>query len=858
MASRHSSDPIAPPAARDVARLKEAEAALRESQQRFQAFMDHSPAPAWIVDDVGRLLWCNPAFLRLDSRPAEELRGKTIPEVVPAPYAQEYLEHNRLVLARDQPLEVIESYPRPDGTRGYGLVCKFPIRDAAGRRLVGGVGIDITERRQAEALLAAEARVLGLLGAATPLPEILDTLVRTAEELTDGMLASVLLIEDGRLRHGAAPSLADSYNRAVDGVAIGPCVGSCGTAAYRREPVFVTDIATDPLWAPYREVALAHGLRACWSTPILAGDLVLGTFALYYREPRQPHPFELRLIERMTHLARLAIERKRSEEALRASEERYRAFLAHSSEGIWRFDIQPPLAPTRPEEEQIDHCLQCGTLAECNDALARMYGFSRADELRGSRVSRFLDASDPRNREFLRAFVRSGYRLADAESHEVDRHGNPKYFVNTLTGILENGFLVGAWGMQRDVTERKLLEEQYRQAQKMEAVGRLAGGVAHDFNNLLTVVLGYTHLLLGSVPVEGPARGMVEDIQKAAERATELTRQLLAFGRKQMLQPVVLNLNTVVANTEKILRRLIGEDIQVVTVLEPALHAVKADAAQLGQILLNLAVNARDAMPDGGALTLRTANVAVDENQAAERRELGPGQYVLLAVSDTGCGMDAETLALIFEPFFTTKEVGKGTGLGLATVYGAVKQSGGTIAVRSQVGVGTTFEIYLPAAGEGTTAAAPQTTPVGLSRGTGTVLLVEDEADVRGLARRVLQVHGYTVLEAPDGAAALQLAGQYAGRIHVLLTDVVMPVLSGRALAERLRAANPGLKVLYVSGYTDDQVVHHGSLGANTAFLQKPFTPETLLQRVQDLLGPAGGSEAEPQRPSGVPDGPVL
>jgi CheY-like chemotaxis protein len=308
-----------------------------------------------------------------------------------------------------------------------------------------------------------------------------------------------------------------------------------------------------------------------------------------------------------------------------------------------------------------------------------------------------------------------------------------------------------------------------------------------------------------------------------------------------MLQPVVLNLNTVVANTDKMLRRLIGEDVEVLTLLDPALHLVRADPAQLSQVLLNLAVNARDAMPDGGTLTLRTANVEVPERPAAEYPELAPGPHVLLAVSDTGCGMDAQTLDCIFEPFFTTKEVGKGTGLGLATVYGAVKQSGGSIRVHSRVGQGSTFEIYLPAVIESTTApAAPAapTAPTDVSRGTGTLLLVEDAEDVRSLARRVLQEQGYTVLEAPDGLAALGLAARHVGGIDLLVTDVLMPGLSGRSLAERLRAVHPTLRVLYVSGYTDDLVVRFGALGANTAFLQKPFTPEALLQKVQELLLP--------------------
>jgi two-component system, cell cycle sensor histidine kinase and response regulator CckA len=389
----------------------------------------------------------------------------------------------------------------------------------------------------------------------------------------------------------------------------------------------------------------------------------------------------------------------------------------------------------------------------------------------------------------------------------------------------------------RDIRGQKHLEEQLRQGQKMEAIGRLAGGVAHDFNNLLTVITGHTALLLESNRLAPATRGSLEEVQKAAERAASLTRQLLAFSRRQILRPVVLNLNAVVADTQKLLERLIGEDIALLTDLEPALGLVKVDPGQVEQILMNLAVNARDAMPRGGALKVRTANVVLDAKMVESHPDARPGPYSLLVVSDTGCGMDEATLRHIFEPFFTTKEVGKGTGLGLATVYGIVEQSNGFIAVESLLERGTTFHIYLPQIPMGAPASTPALALAEASKGQETVLLVEDEEAVRGLARRVLQENGYTVLAACDGPEALEAAQRHPGPIHLLVTDVVMPHMSGCELAKHLTLQRPGLKTLFMSGYTDDAVLRHGVSQSSPAFLPKPFTPASLAEKVRKVLG---------------------
>lgn len=390
--------------------------------------------------------------------------------------------------------------------------------------------------------------------------------------------------------------------------------------------------------------------------------------------------------------------------------------------------------------------------------------------------------------------------------------------------------------LEREVAERKSAEEQLRQAQKMEAVGRLAGGVAHDFNNLLTAINGHSDLAMRRLKQEDPLYEKLEKIKKAGERAASLTQQLLAFSRKQILQPKVLDLNQVVFEMNRMLQPLIGEDIDLYTKLKPDLGMVKADPGQLEQVIMNLSVNARDAMPKGGKLTIETTNVYVDEEYADQHFAISPGWYVMLAVSDSGSGMDAHTREHIFDPFFTTKEVGKGTGLGLSTVYGIVKQSGGNIWVYSELGQGTTFKVYLPCVGKPVEEPELLINRHAFPGGNETVLLVEDEEMVREMAKEILEESGYQVLEAKHGHEALLIAEQHLGHIHLMLSDVVMPQMSGRELAERFAPLRKDMKVLYMSGYTDDAIVHHGVLDEGTAFIEKPFTPNALAHKVRETL----------------------
>ena len=408
---------------------------------------------------------------------------------------------------------------------------------------------------------------------------------------------------------------------------------------------------------------------------------------------------------------------------------------------------------------------------------------------------------------------------------------------------MSSGQMKGVVEYVRDITERQQAEEamrrseeQLRQAVKMEAVGRLAGGVAHDFNNILTGITGYSELLLMNLNDQDPLRHDVEEIKNAADRAASLTRQLLAFSRKQMLKMQPLDLNVVVANMDRMLKRIIGEDIDLVTIAGPGQATVKADPGQMEQVILNLAVNARDAMPQGGKLTIETARLELDASYARQHLEVHPGPYVMLAISDTGLGLDQETQAHIFEPFFTTKGPGQGTGLGLSTVYGIIKQSGGYIYVYSEPGQGTTFKIYLPRLKDEVALAQPGEPGAPSRPGMETILLVEDEEIVRQVARRILERNGYTVKEAGLGTEALLLSKHNSGPIHLLLTDVVMPEMSGRELAELLTQQRPGIKVLYMSGHTENAIVHHGVLEQGIAFIQKPFKHDLLLQKVREVL----------------------
>jgi two-component system cell cycle sensor histidine kinase/response regulator CckA len=526
--------------------------------------------------------------------------------------------------------------------------------------------------------------------------------------------------------------------------------------------------------------------------------------------------------------------RAKAQQALQLSERRYRLLSETVPMGILLADKQ-------------------GRIVDINKQALRMFGYER-QELIGRVIETLLPERLGRSHEESRSNYMNKPKVRHA-GVGMDliacRKDRTEFPVEIALGPLdtEEGVLVSATIV--DITERKKLETQLRLSQRMEAIGRLAGGVAHDFNNLLTVILGSAEMALEKLRLDHPDRRKLELIRQAGSSAADLTRQLLAFSRQQLFQPRVLDLKEVVKKIEALLRRLIGENIGLAITLEPSLGYIKADTGQIEQVLINLAVNAHDAMPQGGRITIEGRNVELDECYKGKHQQVVPGQYVMLAVGDTGCGMDDATQSQIFDPFFTTKELGKGTGLGLATVYGIVKQSGGYIWVYSELGKGTIFKIYLPRVEQFAQATKKEDPEATVIRGCETILLAEDSESLREMARECLDSAGYTVLEAASGAEALQKAKDFDGTIHLLLTDVVMPAMSGPELARYMAALRPATKVLFTSGYTSEAIVRQGDLNPAGAFIQKPYRPKALVRKVQEVLGEPAPKVGDPT-PSGL------
>ena len=685
-----------------------------------------------------------------------------------------------------------------------------------------------------EALARLDVKVLAMVMAHAPLAEILEALCTNIEKQYSGLLCSVLLLDaDGTtLRHGAGPSLPKEYSRVIDGLQISACAGSCGTAAFRRQPVIVSDIASDPLWAEYRHLALPHGLRACWSTPIASQDGgILGTFAVYYREPRTPDGAHLQLIAHATHLAAVALEWDRAQAELKSAESRYRTLVERLPAVTYVAELGP-----------------LGRWHYVSPQIESMLGFSSADWLSDS--ANWFNRIHAEDRESTLAAeerFQKNRDLYQAEYRMFARDGRVLWFRDEavmLPTAEDQPCLMQ--GVMYDITERKRLEDQLLHSQKMEAVGLLAGGVAHDFNNLLMLIQAHNERLRGGLAPDAASQKESLGIEHAVTRAASLTGRLLAFSRKQVLQPKVMDLNEVLAEVAKMLERLIEKNIALRVVPASQLWPVKADPGQMEQLIMNLAVNARDAMPQGGQLVIETRNAEIGNMHPRLRDGVLLGRYVMLIVSDTGVGMDSETQAHMFEPFFTTKEPGKGTGLGLPIVYGVVKQTGGWTHVDSQPGKGTTFEIYLPCAEEALAEETETRTalqisqiredPAAAPRGTETVLLVEDETGIRELACEFLRRQGYKVLHGMDGNEALRIAEGHTDLIHLLVTDMAMPNVGGKELADRLRKVRPQIKVLFMSGYPDHEALGGGEVGVQNAVLQKPFSLDTLAHKVRTLL----------------------
>ena len=763
----------------DITKRKKSEAELSAKEERFRAVAETASDSIVIIDQESNLLYFNKSTETVFGYTTDELAGQKLTRLMP-----EYL---RLLHEKG-----INSYVAT-GLKHIGwhsvevtglhkkgheipLDISFSEFISEGKRNFTGIIRDITGRKLAEAAFHESEERLRLL----------------FNQMKDGFYYST---HSGRLLE-VNPAMVEMFGYSS------------------REEMLQVDVGRDLYFSPEdrasniidvgRDVSDVYRMRRKDGTAIWVEDR-----GQYKYDKEGNKEFHQGIIRDVT-------ERKLAEEHLIRSEERYRDLVENAHDIIYTHDLD-------------------GNYTSINKAGETITGYTQ-DEVLGMSIADTVAPEDiGRARQMIAEKIEGG-KVTAYELQILAKDGRRIAVEVNSKLVFNNGIPVSIQGIARDITERKSLEDQLIQAQKLESVGRLAGGIAHDFNNMLTAINGYSDLTLRKLSANDPLRANIEEIKKAGERSALLTSQLLAFSRQQMLVPVVLDINDVITDTITMLRRLIGEDIELVTALGKKSGSVKADPGQLSQIIMNLAVNARDAMETGGKLTIETSNIFFDDDYAKEHFGVLPGAYVALCVSDTGSGMSVETQQQMFEPFFTTKEVGKGTGLGLATVYGIVKQSGGSIRAYSEIGYGTTVKVYLPRVAGGAGTAKLQEPARELFSGTETILLVEDEEVVRNLSRKILESCGFKVLQADNGLAALALFEKENPTIDLLLTDVVMPQMGGRELAEKLGQKVPGLRVLFTSGYTDDAVVRHGILDTGANFIQKPFTLDALLKKVRELL----------------------
>ncbi|HET9683177.1 MAG TPA: PAS domain-containing protein, partial [Gemmatimonadaceae bacterium] len=784
----------------DVTAQREAEEALRESEARARTLLETAYEGVWVVNAVGVTTYVNARMCEMLARSADEVLGQSLFDFMPPSQA---FEARTLFARRQRGISEVHEFTlrRRDGSELHVLISTSPLFAPDGE-FAGALGMatDVSLRRAAQqALQESEARYRHVVANAP------------------GMVYQFVYRPDG----------TKGYTFVSEGVR--KLFGIDPEAVVHDSDVLLSIVhpdERDELRRKARAVALEGG-EFRWEGRVILGsgeERFIEVVALDQRTADGSVLSDGLVVD--------VTERRRAAQRLEESELRFRLASRATKDVLFDWDVATGRVMWG---EALQSAFHYGA-----DAVETSYDWwlQRVNPVDASRMTASIAA------------VLGGAAEAWSEEYRF-RRGDGTYAEVLARGyVLRDaaGRALRMVGSMIDLSEHRQLEEQFRQAQKMEAVGRLAGGIAHDFNNLLTVIKASTGFLLEDLDRADPRREDARHVAEAAERAVGLTRQLLAFSRKQMLEPQVLDVNTVVENLRPMLVRLIGEDVTVEARLAERAGSVMADVGQLEQVLINLAVNARDAMPDGGRLVIETAEVTLDERYAQgyarhEQCAVLPGHYVMLAVSDTGTGMSPEVKARIFEPFYTTKESGKGTGLGLSTVYGIMKQSGGHVWVYSEPGEGTVFKLYFPRLEEAATVSLKRTGEF-VAGGTETVLLVEDEASVRQLARRLLERQGYRVLECCNGRDALAQATAYGDHIHLILTDVVMPELSGRGLVERLRAVRPTAAVIYMSGYTDDEVLRRGMLEPGSLFVQKPFTPEGLLRTVREALNRGAGSGA--------------
>ena len=800
---------------RDITERQRAEKAQKQAEERFRSIFENAVEGIYQSTPDGRFISVNPAMARMFGYASPDEMIDAVNDIGAQLYTE--VSHREKFKAAMEEVGTVEGFEsqvlRKDGARIWISETSRAVRNVIGRVCYyEGALEDVTARKRAEAERQATFEIIHASNVTDNLDELLHHIHGALRRVLYAENCFVALYDPvSCLFH--FPFFVDKYDAVFPPQTLDR---SCTSYVFRKgEARLIPQAAFDEL-AAQGEVQLVGTPSPSWlGVPLRTPSATIGVLVVQHYEDDDAYTQrDLEFLNSVGGQIALAIERKRAETALRESEARLRVLIERLPAIVWTTDKE---------------LLFTSSLGSGLERLGL-----KPNEVVGLSLFEYFQTDD---RTFAPIAAHRRALMGETVTFHIE-WGGGSYACHAEPLRDPQGEITGVISMAFDITDRKQLEAQLRQAQKMEAVGRLAGGIAHDFNNLLMVIQGYTELLLDKLGGEHPLRRNAEQIHDASQRAASLTRQLLAFSRKQMLAPQVLNIQEVVTDMEKMLRRLIGEDIELVTMNAPELWHVRADRSQIEQVILNLAVNSRDAMPSGGKLTIETCNTELDSSYSRQA-VVEPGQYVLLAVSDTGIGMDAATQAHIFEPFFTTKEKGKGTGLGLATVYGIVKQSGGYIWVYSEPGKGAAFKVYLPRVIKTAEQAAQKPEPRRSGRGSETILLVEDEKGVRELAREYLTEAGYIVLEAENAEQALRVARESTAKIDLLFTDVVMAGISGRQLAEQMQQLRPGLRVLYMSGYTDEAIVHHGILGRGMALLQKPFTLNSLALKIRETLDQA-------------------
>jgi len=786
----------------------------------LEQLVECAPEAISILDPEYRITRLNGEFTRIFGfNPAEAL-GERIDSLIVPPDRSAETRWIAELLVKGQKVVLETKRQRKDGSLLDVFISAAPIVIDERQVAMCVLYRDISEQKRAEALHSALYRITQKTSSADDLQQFYAAVHGIVGEL---MYARnfYIAVYDPLTQLLTFPYFEDELDSRPAAKKLGK--GLTEYVLRTVEPLLCTPEVFDSL-ARQGEVESIGAASLDWlGVPLKVGNNSFGVLAVQsYSGNVRFGDKEKEILQFVSQQLASAIEYKRNEEALRRSEARYRSLVQSAVYGIYRSSLE-------------------GRFFDVNPALISMLGYDSAEEVLAldPKLDVFVDPSEQMR---VMAEFRRGARLDNVEVRWKRKDGSA--ITVRLSGRVVNNPEETAEVVEiiaEDITERRVLENQFRQAQKMEAVGRLAGGVAHDFNNLLMVISGYAEVLLEHTRKNDPLYTKIEAIHQATDRATTLTRQLLAFSRKQLLELKVVDLNLIVEDIKRLLRPLIGENIELQTQLAPDLGRTRADAGQIEQVLMNLVVNSKDAMPNGGKIIIQSANARLNhEDVRREYSYIHPGLYVVLSVTDTGEGMDKETQLRIFEPFFTTKEKGKGTGLGLSTVYGIIKQSGGYVLVQSEPGQGTTFRIYLPRVEDALEPVGTLGTSSSQNGGSETVLLVEDEESVRQLVRETLESKGYKVLEADNGEAALRIVSNYSDKIDMLITDVVMPGMSGRELSARLCASRPQTKVLYLSGYTEDAIGHEGVVDPDTAFLQKPFTLQMLSRKVREVLGDRG------------------